>query len=133
MFPPVASLHRIATQDYKLPNGSILKEGTGLVISNIGFQNDPDIFPEPHIFDPERFSKEAKASRDNFYYLPFGEGPRVCIGMRFGLLQTKLGLASILRSYKFSVCEQTVLPMVVDTIALVLKPQNGVWLNIEKV
>lgn len=72
--PPVATIHRTATFDYKLPNGSMIAKGTKVIIPNLAFQRDPDIFPEPMKFDPERFSQEGKQSRHPFSTLPFGEG-----------------------------------------------------------
>lgn len=72
--PPVTTIHRIVTKDYKLPNGEIFKEGNLVVIPNLAFQRDPDIFPDPMIFDPERFNEETKKTRNSFSSLPFGEG-----------------------------------------------------------
>jgi cytochrome P450 family 6 len=51
------------------------------VISILGLHHDPKYYPDPERFDPERFSKEEKAKRHHYVYLPFGEGPRICIGM----------------------------------------------------
>ena len=76
LYPPVGSIHRMTVEDYRLPNGSILPSGTAVLIPNLGFQRDPDLFPNPMQFDPDRFSDENKQSRHSFCSLPFGEGPR---------------------------------------------------------
>lgn len=81
--PPVTTIHRIVTKDYKLPNGEILKEGNLVVIPNLAFQRDPEIFPDPMKFDPERFSDENKRSRNSFSSLPFGEGKNCRISLNF--------------------------------------------------
>jgi cytochrome P450 family 6 len=132
MYPPVATLHRRALTDYQLPNGSILPKGTGVVINVLAFQRDPEHFPEPMQFDPDRFTNEVKATRHPFSYIPFGEGMRICIGMRFGLLQTKLGLAMLLKNFKFNVCSKTEIPLKIDTVNMLHTPLGEVFLNIEK-
>jgi cytochrome P450 family 6 len=128
MYPPVATIHRRALSDYKLPNGSILPKGTGVVIPVLAIQRDPDYFPDPLQFDPDRFDGEQKP----FSYMPFGEGPRICIGMRFGLLQTKLGLAMLLNKFKFNVCDRTDVPLKIDAVNLIHTPKGEVYLNIQK-
>lgn len=81
MYPPVGSLFRECTKDYKIPElGIKIEKGTAVNIPILGIQNDPDYFPNPEVFRPERFIGEEKAKRDNFLHLPFGEGPRICIG-----------------------------------------------------
>ncbi|KAL9708007.1 hypothetical protein quinque_011525 [Culex quinquefasciatus] len=133
IYPPVATLHRMTTKPYKLPNGSIIPKGTGLCIPNLAIQRDPQHFPDPLKFRPERFSEEEKSTRHPFSYLPFGEGPRICIGMRFGLLQTRMGLALLLKSYRFSLCLRSPVPLVIDPVNLIHGPAGDVWLGIEKV
>jgi len=83
--PIVPFLDRKCFSDYKLPspagNGTItLPAGTGVLVSVLGIQHDPQYFPEPGIFDPDRFTEESKRSRPKYTYIPFGEGPRMCIG-----------------------------------------------------
>jgi len=53
----------------------------GIWVPTYAIHHDPDIYPEPEIFDPERFSEEVAQSRNPIFYLPFGDGPRNCIGM----------------------------------------------------
>lgn len=83
MFPPVFMINRVANVDYTIPNTNMtIGKGTQVFVSANAFQNDPKYFPDPEKFDPERFSKE---NVDNIYpctFLPFGEGPRLCIGNR---------------------------------------------------
>uniref|UniRef100_A0A2Y9D1N1 Cytochrome P450 n=1 Tax=Anopheles dirus TaxID=7168 RepID=A0A2Y9D1N1_9DIPT len=133
MYPPVATLHRMTTQPYQLPNGAVLPEGIGVIIPNLAFHNDPDYFPNPSEFLPERFSVKNDF-KNNFSYLPFGEGPRICIGMRFGLLQTRLGLAMLLRNYNFTIDPSDAeRPLRIDPINLLHGPAGEVWLNVERI
>uniref|UniRef100_A0A182K0X8 Cytochrome P450 n=1 Tax=Anopheles christyi TaxID=43041 RepID=A0A182K0X8_9DIPT len=133
MYPPVATLHRITTQPYQLPNGALIPEGVGVILPNLAFQHDSDFFPDPYEFKPERFSVKNDF-KNNFSYLPFGEGPRICIGMRFGLLQTRLGLAMLLRNYNFTIDpSEAARPLRIDPINLTHGPEGEVWLNVERI
>jgi Cytochrome P450 len=77
----VPILNRECTKRYKIPGTNvILEKGIPVVIPTMGIHYDPHYFPEPEKFDPERFSEEAKSKRHHYAYLPFGEGPRICIG-----------------------------------------------------
>lgn len=58
----------------------MIKEGTRILISSWGIQNDPDYFPDPAKFDPDRFSDDNKKNIQPYTFIPFGEGPRICIG-----------------------------------------------------
>jgi cytochrome P450 len=80
-YPPVPILNRECTKTYKIPGSDVtLEKGMLTVIPVLGLHYDPKYYPDPDRFDPERFSEEEKAKRHHFVYLPFGEGPRICIG-----------------------------------------------------
>lgn len=75
-------LDRTCKNDYKIPGCDlVLPKGTHVNISVLGMHHDPDYYPDPEKFDPERFSEENKRDRPQFTYLPFGDGPRICIGL----------------------------------------------------
>ncbi|PNF35809.1 putative cytochrome P450 6a14 [Cryptotermes secundus] len=132
-YPVVPILNRECTKAYKIPDTDIvLEKGIRTVIPILGLHHDPKYYPDPERFDPERFSEEEKAKRHNYVYLPFGEGPRICIGMRFGLMQTKVGLVSLLSKYQFSVSKRTPVPLVFETKSFNLSPVGGMWLQIKK-
>lgn len=81
MHPPVAQLERVCTQNYTLPDSDlVLQKGTSVQIPVIGIHYDPEYYPDPYKFDPNRFCAEEKAKRSHYVYLPFGTGPRNCIG-----------------------------------------------------
>nr|AVL92878.1 CYP450 [Locusta migratoria] len=133
MYPPGAILVRKCTRRYQFPDGGPqLEEGTTVFVPVFGLHNDPQYFPEPQRFDPERFSEEEKAGRHPYVYLPFGEGPRNCIGMRLGLLQTKIGLAYLMSRYEVHRCDQTLVPMQFSTMSFVIMPISGIQLRLSK-
>lgn len=81
LFPTVPIIFRICTENYQLPDSDyVVKRGQVVFIPVIGLHRDPQYFPDPEVFNPENFSEEAKASRPSCCFLPFGDGPRNCIG-----------------------------------------------------
>lgn len=132
-YPPIPVLNRKCVADYQVPDSDfIIKKGTEITISSLGLHYNPEYYPEPDKFDPERFSEEQKSTRHPYTYLPFGEGPRNCIGMRFAILQVKIVLASVLKDYKFTLDSKTVTPMRFDPKSIFLSPANTVWLQASK-
>ena len=80
-YPPVPILNRECTNDFKIPSTDVvLKKGMATVIPVLALHHDPKYYPEPERFDPERFNEDENAKRHHYVYLPFGEGPRICIG-----------------------------------------------------
>lgn len=127
----MATLHRVTVTDYKLPNGAILPKGTFVVIPSYAIHHDSELYPSPETFDPERFSEAGKRTRHPYAYVPFGDGPRSCVGMRFGLLQAKIGLVMLLRNFRFSAGPKTEYPLIFDQDSPLLVTLNGLWLNVE--
>ena len=88
MYPVLGIIDRVCVKDYDMPSPSgkgvfTLKEGTNVYIPLFGIQYNPEYYPDPDKFDPERFTEENKQKRNNYTYFPFGEGPRICIGKNF--------------------------------------------------
>lgn len=107
LYPPASRFDRIAKNDFEFEGGLKIKKGQGMVVPIHPLHYDPEIYPNPEEFIPERFSEENKKNRDNVAFLPFGIGPRNCIGMRFAMVEMKIMLASILAKYRFVTCEKT--------------------------
>ncbi|XP_075977004.1 putative cytochrome P450 6a13 [Anticarsia gemmatalis] len=96
--PPIGFLSRKCVKDTVLPVGNIkVESGTNMFTPIYDIHHDPDVYPEPHVFNPERFAKGNKHS-DKFY-MPFGLGNRMCIGERYAKLQMAAGLVHVLRHF----------------------------------
>lgn len=80
-YPVLTSLAREVLENYTFKGTNVtIPKGTKVWLPIFAIQRDPDIYPDPEKFDPERFSDEAVAARHPMSYLPFGDGPRNCIG-----------------------------------------------------
>ncbi|CAH2049664.1 unnamed protein product, partial [Iphiclides podalirius] len=99
-YAPMGWLDRIAAKDYQIDENLTITAGTPIYVNAIGMHYDPDLFPEPHKFDPERFLPENEKDMKAFSYMPFGEGPRHCIGRRFAEQNFRSTLASITLNFK---------------------------------
>lgn len=95
-----------------------------------GIHHDPEIYENPEEFNPDRFSSEAASQRPTCSFLPFGEGPRNCIAMRFGMLEARIGLVKMLENFEFAKCDRTPVPMVFNAKKIVLSPMGGTWLKV---
>nr|QQL94343.1 cytochrome p450 6a14-like protein [Prodiamesa olivacea] len=134
-YPVVPVLIRTPVKAYKIPGTNIvIPKNQPVLIPVQAIQMDPEIYPEPEKYDPDRFEPEEIKKRHQFSYLPFGEGPRICIGMRFGLLEAKIGLARILLNYKFKLDRsKTSVPLKMMPKSFVLSPTESIFLNVEKI
>lgn len=84
--PAASVVPRQCTKNYKIPGEVFtIPTGTPIMIPIRAFHNDPEIYPNPEVFDPSRFSAEEKNNRNSCAYIPFGTGPRQCIG-KYNLL-----------------------------------------------
>ncbi|XP_030433732.1 cytochrome P450 3A9-like [Gopherus evgoodei] len=110
LFPFGGRIERVCKKDVEI-NGVTISKGTVVMIPPYLLHRIPEYWPEPEEFRPERFSKENKETMDPYMYLPFGAGPRNCIGMRFALLSIKVAIASLLQNFTFRPCKETPIPL----------------------
>ncbi|XP_059167143.1 cytochrome P450 3A11-like [Physella acuta] len=128
MFPTGVFLNRNAIDDINI-QGIHIPKGMTVMIPVYALHTDPDIWPEPDKFIPERFTPENKESRHPYTYLPFGQGPRGCVGMRLAQLELKITLATILQSYVPVRCTKSVYPVTITKFQL--KAKDGLWVKFE--
>ncbi|CAK9809634.1 Cytochrome P450 9e2 [Anthophora quadrimaculata] len=132
LYFPAPFLDRVCVKEFELPpaasNARSVKVKPGDVIWYLPFaiQRDPRYFSEPHKFNPDRFLKEEISQPT---YVPFGLGPRFCIGNRFALLECKILLFHLLWRCELEPCAKTQIPIKFNTQSFVLLSQNGFWLN----
>ncbi len=101
MYPPAGGATREPIEDIEL-GGYLVPKGSNLAISSYAMHHNPDLFPEPERFDPERFAPAREAQIPRYAYLPFGAGPRVCIGNMFAMIESRILVACVLQRWKLS-------------------------------
>lgn len=131
-YPILPHLLRRSTKEYAVPDSNLtLESGTKIMIPIHSIHHDPELYPQPEKFDPSRFDPEEIKARHPFAYLPFGEGPRNCIGERFGKMQVKVGISYLLKDFKFSPTERTQIPIKFSKRIFLIGSEEGVHLKME--
>ncbi|KAH8352843.1 hypothetical protein KR084_006761, partial [Drosophila pseudotakahashii] len=137
-YPALSSLTRLASEDYEIPSRDggdpiVLEKGTSVHIPVLAIHYDPAIYPEPNEFRPERFAPTACQQRHPTAFLGFGDGPRNCIGLRFGRMQVKVGLIALLRRFRFTLPPGSPTQLSVTKTNVILLPSGGVRLQVDPV
>lgn len=127
--PPAPQVNRECDEDYDL-NDIHIPAGTEVFIPIYALHHDRDAWKDPEKFDPERFRSPAKDSRHPFQFLPFGAGPRNCIGMRFALMEIKIALVKLLMKFKFVRSPETQVPLILHP-GITLSAKGGVMVRVE--
>ncbi|XP_042478860.1 cytochrome P450 72A397-like [Macadamia integrifolia] len=131
LYPPAPTLLRFTNKDFK-HGDTTLPAGVQIVIPTVLFHHSSEFWgKDVDEFKPERFSEGvAKATNNQFLFFPFGGGHQICIGQQFAMVETKLGLATILQCFAFEIS-----PSYTHTPAniITLRPQQGVHLKLRRV
>jgi cytochrome P450 len=125
--PPGATGSRVATRDVEV-DGFRIEAGTMLVFGRRAVQTDPSLWENPLTFDPDRFSPERADGRDRWQYLPFGGGPRSCIGDHFAMLEATLALATIVRRVDIASLEDD-FPL---AMPFTMVPAGPIWARVRR-
>jgi cytochrome P450 len=128
LYPPAAMLARQAIADDEL-GGVRIPAGTVVTVSPYVLHRRRGLWDQPDAFDPSRFLGESRERIDRFAYIPFGAGPRVCIGKAFAMQEGIILLAHFLRAFRFELVDgHEVMPMQRVT----LRPRNGMKMHVKK-
>ncbi|XP_017770221.1 PREDICTED: cytochrome P450 9e2-like isoform X3 [Nicrophorus vespilloides] len=134
-WPSTFVVDRVCVKPYTIPalekseSDLHLNAGDVLWLPIFGIQRDPNYYTDPERFDPERFNDENKGRIGTSTYIPFGLGPRNCIGSRFALLETKLLFIQILSNFKIEVDAETTVPLKLDRHKFGITSEGGFWLG----
>lgn len=126
LYPPVALLARNVRRPDLLAGRRVLPNDT-LFLPIFALHRHRMWWDDPDVFDPGNFAPEKAAARDRYLYLPFGAGPRVCVGANFAMMQAHIILATLLARFRFAPGDG---PPPVPTMSMTLRPEGGVRLSV---
>ncbi|XP_012252348.2 cytochrome P450 9e2-like isoform X1 [Athalia rosae] len=137
LFPVLGVLNKVCTKEIHLKGSDGLNcritPGTTVRIPVFGLHMDPKYWQNPDQFQPERFSEINKQNTHKYVYLPFGEGPRICVGMRIGILQAKAAIATTLKHFTLEFSTRTKLPVELSPNYFLTSAAGGLWMKIKPI
>lgn len=128
LYPPAWSVGRVAIKDVQIGEYFIPK-GMRVGVTTYLTHHSPEFWNEPERFDPDRFSPERESSIPKYAYLPFGGGPRVCIGNHFAMMEAKLILATVASRYVLRLAPGQKVGM---AARITLNPAGGLPMTVHK-
>ena len=127
LYPPAPGFAREPIEDVKIGEWD-MRKGSLVVVNTYALHHDPRFFPEPERFDPERFAKGWEERMPRYAYLPFGGGPRVCIGNGFAMMEARLILATIAQKWHL---EQEPAEEIAPMQLVALRPRKPVRMRLQ--
>jgi len=125
LYPPAWAIGREAVEDCEI-GGYPVPAGTTILISPWVIHRDPIHFDEPMQFRPDRWNGDLARQLPRFAYLPFGGGPRICIGNRFATMEAILILATVIQRFRLELQRER---EVVPFPSITLRPKGGIWVK----
>uniref|UniRef100_A0A0A1WXR6 Probable cytochrome P450 6a23 n=1 Tax=Zeugodacus cucurbitae TaxID=28588 RepID=A0A0A1WXR6_ZEUCU len=133
-YPVLPWVERVAKADYDTGDPHyLIEKNSRVLILSYGIHHDPEYYPDPEKFDPERFTEEEIQKRPACTWIPFGDGPRNCIGLRFGKMQALIGLALLIKHFRFSFALQTPAVLTYNKENVLLSAEHGIHLKVEQI
>lgn len=126
LYPPFLRFNRTADSSTCV-QGQTIPKGMDVFFPVYAIHRHPDLWEEPDVFNPERFSSSNK-EKHRYSYIPFGCGKRNCFGMELALLEVKLAAVKILQEYTVTTTSETQIPPSFEKSGF-LRPQNGIYLK----
>lgn len=124
LYPPVGFLARKAVKADQLYDREI-RAGDTMFLNIFSLHRHQDLWENPNVFNPNQFTKEKIEQRNKFQHLPFGAGPRICVGATFAMMQAQIILMTILSRFKFT----PALPEPTPIMQMTIRPEPGVFLK----
>ncbi|XP_046658541.1 cytochrome P450 6a2-like [Homalodisca vitripennis] len=129
LYTPVPLISRKVTGDFQMPGTDfVLKPGNFIYVPIAAIHKDPQNYPDPESFNPDRFA--GNNYKSSVLYMPFGHGPRMCIAIKFAVVTMKVYLAKILSKYSVRLGRKLHLPLRFDGSYYIMKLEGGMWLSV---
>ncbi len=125
LYPPVGLLARNVAEPDILVGREVLPNDI-VFLAIYALHRHEMWWDRPNAFDPDNFAPGPVRDRHRYLYLPFGAGPRVCVGANFAMMQAQIILSTLLARYRFDLAGK---PPPVPTMSMTVRPEGGVWLT----
>lgn len=140
LHPPFMFTTKVCSEEIELDTVKghkfTMKKGATVMVSIHSIHRDPEYYPDPLFFNPERFNEEhggIKSFRDRCVLIPFGDGPRICLGMNFGIVIVKSIIAETLINLEISVSDKTPKNLEISPTELLNVPCAKIMLNFKPI
>ncbi|XP_061088832.1 cytochrome P450 4F3 [Conger conger] len=129
LHPPVTTVTRRFSQDMTVAEGRVIPQGNICLVSIYGTHHNPELWPNPEVYDPSRFDPENSTNRPSLAFIPFSAGPRNCIGQNFAMAEMRVVVALTIRRFRVTPGSSEVRRL----NQLILRAEGGLWLQLEPI